>query len=132
MLFCPECSAEYTSGVSTCADCQIELTPERPSEDIAAYVDWEVVQEIPSEFVGNLIKGVLEGEDYLGLTQWYDHTRFPRSVGSGLNPSGVRFLSTRIRCEMQRWLFRTTSRAFPKMPSKTVMRILSESRINTD
>ena len=62
MLFCPECSAEYTSDVSICADCQVELVPERPSEETAEYVDWEVVQEIPSEFVGNLIKGVLEGE----------------------------------------------------------------------
>ena len=62
MLFCPECSAEYTSDVSICADCQVELVPERLPEDTVEYVDWEVVQEIPSEFVGNLIKGVLEGE----------------------------------------------------------------------
>ena len=62
MLFCPECSAEYTSDVSICADCQVELASERPPEDTAEYIDWEVVQEIPSEFVGNLIKGVLEGE----------------------------------------------------------------------
>ena len=62
MLFCPECSAEYTLNISICADCQVELVPERPPEDSAEYVDWEVVQEIPSEFVGNLIKGVLEGE----------------------------------------------------------------------
>ena len=62
MLFCPECSAEYTLDVSICADCQVELVPERPSEDTAEYIDWEVVQEIPNEFVGNLIKGVLEGE----------------------------------------------------------------------
>ena len=62
MLFCPECSAEYISDVSICADCQVELASERPPEDTAEYIDWEVVQEIPSEFVGNLIKGVLDGE----------------------------------------------------------------------
>ncbi len=62
MLFCPKCSAEYTSDVSICADCQIELVSERPPEDTAEYVDWAAVQEIPNEFVGNLIKGVLEGE----------------------------------------------------------------------
>ena len=61
MLFCPECSAEYTSDISICADCHIELVPERPPEDAAEYIDWEVVQEIPNEFVGNLIKGGARG-----------------------------------------------------------------------
>ena len=62
MSFCPECGAEYTADVLICADCQVELTSERPSEDTVEYIDWEVVQEIPNEFVGNLIAGVLEGE----------------------------------------------------------------------
>ena len=62
MPFCPECDAEYTSDVSICADCQVELVTERLPADTVEYVDWEVVQEVPNEFVGNLIKGVLEGE----------------------------------------------------------------------
>ena len=62
MSFCPECGAEYTADVLICADCQVELGPERLPENTVEYIDWEVVQEIPNEFVGNLIAGVLEGE----------------------------------------------------------------------
>ncbi len=61
MPFCPQCKAEYTEGVSICADCQVELVPERLPEDTVEYIDWEVVQEVPTEFEGNLIKGVLRG-----------------------------------------------------------------------
>ncbi|MCZ6677286.1 MAG: hypothetical protein O7E52_08555 [Candidatus Poribacteria bacterium] len=62
MPFCPQCKTEYTEGILMCADCQVELVPERPPEETFEYVDWEVVQEVPSEFVGNMIQGVLEGE----------------------------------------------------------------------
>jgi hypothetical protein len=60
--FCPQCKAEYTEDVTVCADCQIELVAERSPEDTVSYVDWEVIQEVPNEFIGNMIKGVLEGE----------------------------------------------------------------------
>ena len=69
MSFCPECGAEYTADVLICADCQVELTSERPSENTVEYIDWEVVQEIPNEFVGNLIAGVLEGEGIDAVVQ---------------------------------------------------------------
>ena len=72
MPFCPECGAEYTSDVSICVDCQVELVPERLPEDTVEYVDWEVVQAIPNEFVGNLIKGVLEGEGIDAVVRPYE------------------------------------------------------------
>ena len=61
MPFCPQCKAEYTQGISICADCQVELIPERPLEDTVEYADWESVQRVHNEVVGNMIKGVLEG-----------------------------------------------------------------------
>ena len=72
MPFCPECGSEYTSDVSICVDCQVELVPERLPADTVEYVDWEVVQEIPNEFVGNLIKGVLEGEGIDAVVRPYE------------------------------------------------------------
>ncbi len=63
MPFCPQCKAEYQQDITICSDCQIELMPELPPEDTVEYVDWEIVQSVPSEVVGTMIKGVLETEN---------------------------------------------------------------------
>ncbi len=74
MPFCPECKAEYTAAVSICVDCQVALVPKSLPADTVRYVDWEVIQEIPNEFVGNLIKGVLEGEGVDAVVRPYEIT----------------------------------------------------------
>jgi hypothetical protein len=39
MPFCPECEAEYESGVSTCSDCGVALVDELPLVDVVPDVD---------------------------------------------------------------------------------------------
>ena len=69
MPFCPECKAEYRTEIQMCPECQVELVPEQSLEDVVEYVDWEVVRDVPSEMVGNLIQGVLEAEGIEALVR---------------------------------------------------------------
>ena len=34
MPFCPECEAEYESGIATCSDCGVALVDELPRDDV--------------------------------------------------------------------------------------------------
>ena len=34
MPFCPECEAEYESGIATCSDCGVPLVDEPPRDDV--------------------------------------------------------------------------------------------------
>ncbi|MFQ6040250.1 MAG: putative signal transducing protein [Candidatus Poribacteria bacterium] len=60
MPFCPKCRTEYVEGTVMCSDCQIELVDELPPEDDVEMVNWQVLQELPDEVVGYVLKGVLE------------------------------------------------------------------------
>ncbi|HMD38438.1 MAG TPA: hypothetical protein VKH15_04105 [Candidatus Acidoferrum sp.] len=48
-MFCPQCKAEYRQGFTRCADCDLELVDDLPSQAIAAPtpVDPEVSDEDP-------------------------------------------------------------------------------------
>lgn len=80
MPFCPKCRAEYVEGTVLCSDCQIELINELPPEDDVEMINWQVLQEIPNEVVGYVLKGVLEDAGikvYLRpmTIPWYDGIR---------------------------------------------------------
>jgi len=60
MPFCPQCKAEYKAEVSTCPDCQVDILPGLAPTQVPEYVDWYVVESVPSEVAGILLKSVLE------------------------------------------------------------------------
>ena len=56
-MFCPECGAEFKEGVTVCADCDVELTPEPPPEvKVEKYV---TVMETSDVSAVPVIKSVL-------------------------------------------------------------------------
>ena len=62
MPFCPQCNAEYKLDVLICSDCQVQLVPEPVKTEITEYGDWCVVESVPNELAGNILKSVLEDE----------------------------------------------------------------------
>ena len=77
MPFCPKCRAKYIEGIDLCFDCQVELVDELPPEDEVETINWQILQEVPNEIVGTIIKGVLEDygvKVYLrsSTIPWYD------------------------------------------------------------
>ncbi len=60
MPFCPQCNAEYKPEVSMCADCQVQLVPERMQTEVTEYGDWYAVESVPNEMAGNILQSVLE------------------------------------------------------------------------
>lgn len=62
MPFCPQCNAEYKPEVSICADCQVQLVPERMQTEVTEYGDWYAVESVPNEMAGNILQSVLEDD----------------------------------------------------------------------
>ncbi len=75
-LFCPECGAEYHSGVAQCADCEVPLAPEPPAEPAHPEPDLVELTEISEPALLPVILGLLrsagiepvvEGDEIMGL-----------------------------------------------------------------
>ena len=78
MPFCPDCQAEYNEGVAKCADCEVELVPTLPEEDLRDFIefyasfDWLEAGRIGSILEENGIKSLIRD-----LTS----SAFPTSAG---------------------------------------------------
>ncbi len=86
-MFCPKCKAEYREGFTECADCQVPLVNELPSESpepIPEFVDVEAVLSTKDPGEVALIKSLLEAEDIPFIVQG-DHFSsvrnfYPKSI----------------------------------------------------
>lgn len=62
MPFCPQCNTEYKEEVLTCSKCEGDLLPGLVPAQVPESVNWYVVQSVPSEVAGHILKSVLEDE----------------------------------------------------------------------
>ena len=66
IMYCPKCKAEYREGFTECADCQVLLVNELPTESpepIPAFVELEAILSTKDAGEIALIKSLLEAED---------------------------------------------------------------------
>ncbi len=83
MPFCPRCKAEYLDSVETCPDCQVDLVPVLPIEQVEM-IDWVPVYQAPTEIAANMVQGILNSRNlqssirrnvvpgYVIPASWYD------------------------------------------------------------
>lgn len=62
MPFCPECNTDYKENVFTCSQCNEDLLPGLVPAQVPDKVDWYVVESVPNEIAGLILKNVLEDE----------------------------------------------------------------------
>ncbi len=66
-MFCPKCRTEYRKGFTTCADCEIPLVAQLPSEPSPApeseYIDYEEILATHSPADVVFLKSLLDSEN---------------------------------------------------------------------
>jgi len=60
-MFCPNCGSEYQPGVQRCADCDVALVAEPPSEPQVEWVDYLTVMTTRDHSELAVAKSLLEG-----------------------------------------------------------------------
>ena len=84
MPFCPQCKTEYEEDVLTCSECQGDLLPGLVPAQVPESVDWYVVESVPNEVAGHILKSVLEDEGihvYLRTHEMPAHGAIKGNVG---------------------------------------------------
>lgn len=81
MPYCPKCQAEYLEGIKVCPDCKVRLVDELPEEEVEL-IEWKTLAHIPNELVGDMVKGVLEGEGFDVILHSFAIPAFDGIVGS--------------------------------------------------
>jgi hypothetical protein len=62
-MFCPKCRTEYREGFSVCADCNVDLVRELPTEPEPEYIEYEEIMVTYNPADVALIKSILDAED---------------------------------------------------------------------
>ena len=61
-MFCPQCGAEYESGIRECADCGVELSAQPPPSADPEWVEFVTVLTTRDHAELAIAKSVLDGE----------------------------------------------------------------------
>lgn len=72
MPFCPQCQTKYKENVLTCSECQVDLLPGLVPTQVPESVDWFVVESVPHEIAGHILKNVLEDDGIEVYLRSYD------------------------------------------------------------
>ncbi len=62
MPFCPQCKTEFKQHITECIECEEELLPSLIPAQVPEAADWHVVESVPNEVAGYILKNVLEDE----------------------------------------------------------------------
>lgn len=82
-MFCPQCGAEYVSGVAECADCRVPLVETAPGPEEEGTPELHLIELYRAETLVNLAvaRSLLEeaGIEYVIQGERLDESAFPLS-----------------------------------------------------
>ena len=81
MPYCPICKAEYKEGITTCADCGVELVDEPPAEELDVR-DFMEFYACTDTLEAGRLRDILEAAGMKVLVRDMGISAFPTAIGS--------------------------------------------------